>query len=335
MLGCVAWYCVEQPLRKTCNGRTFRFVVIVSGFILAILYSEFVSATRLVADPFGQFDTPTFSGCNYNCGVPLSSHPSNSFRYYDVNFPGAPLRPNNSWRNGGIIHPYGSARPQVVVLGSSHALMYSRLIDEICRELDMGVAFLGVDGGAPALFETNFNPNFIGPFSTALEAREFDVTRLNYLFEWQPKVIFVIDRWDKQMSTSTALELRLRGFLGQISPIAARIIFVTQVPVHRGGDRVNLREIVSARMSRKGNLPRLSTDSKDDLRKEFVAKVESFMGDFHSLRVLRADVAFYLEDGSIRYSDGRKFFYADDDHLTDEGSEVVRDIFLHAIKEAQ
>jgi hypothetical protein len=52
------------------------------------------------------------------------------------------------------------------------------------------------------------------------------------------------------------------------------------------------------------------------------------------VHVLRADLPFYNKDGSIRYAAGRTFFYADDNHLSDAGSELVRPLFQSAITES-
>ena len=41
------------------------------------------------------------------------------------------------------------------------------------------------------------------------------------------------------------------------------------------------------------------------------------------LELLRVDDAFTLPDGSVRYAEGRRFFYADDDHLAQAGAEHV------------
>jgi hypothetical protein len=51
--------------------------------------------------------------------------------------------------------------------------------------------------------------------------------------------------------------------------------------------------------------------------------------------VLRPDRLFYRPDGSVRYAEGRNFFYADDDHLAEAGSELARPIFAPAIAEAR
>ena len=81
-------------------------------------------------------------------------------------------------------------------------------------------------------------------------------------------------------------------------------------------------------------MPRLAPDSNEPLRTQAVAAAKAATADFPNLRVLRADLTFYQKDGSVRYAAGRKFFYADDDHLTDIGTEEVRPLFEKAIAEA-
>jgi hypothetical protein len=172
------------------------------------------------------------------------------------------------------------------------------------------------------------NPNFSSP----QEAHEFDEARKKWLREWHPEVVFVIDRWE--WNNQHDFDVKLRSSLGVVSPLAGRVIFVAQVPVLEGGNQFNLRELITRRMNKENGLPRLEPNSGERARKQAVAVAEAARADFPNLRVLRADLPFYQEDGSIRYASGRTFFYADDNHLADMGTEVVRGLFQSAIAEA-
>jgi hypothetical protein len=48
---------------------------------------------------------------------------------------------------------------------------------------------------------------------------------------------------------------------------------------------------------------------------------------FPNVRILDAGTRFEQSDGSVRYAEGRRFFYTDDDHLNDTGAEEVADLF--------
>jgi len=83
-----------------------------------------------------------------------------------------------------------------------------------------------------------------------------------------------------------------------------------------------------------GFLPRLATDPSEPLRRQAVATAEAMARDFPNFRVLRVDRLFYRRDGAIRYADGRQFYYADDDHLSEAGSAQTAELFANAILEA-
>jgi hypothetical protein len=147
-------------------------------------------------------------------------------------------------------------------------------------------------------------------------------------------VVLVIDRWGRQVGEQEVFDRRLRSFLGEVCPNAKRVIFVAQVPVLEKGEYVNLREYVLWAWNVQKAIPRMYPDSNESVRKQALSAATAATADFQNLRVLRADLPFYEEDGSIRYVSGRTFFYADDDHLTDLGAEQARGLFECAIAEA-
>lgn len=330
ILSIVAYVAVEQPLRRRGTGRGHRLAIIAAGFFLVTGAAGFEARQVPPADPAHRFDTVAFRGLPYSAGNVADGNPAdNASRYRDVVFPALPPRPVDPWRTGGITHLYGGPVPQVVVLGSSHALMYSRLIDDICRELKLSVAFLGVD--QTPVFKAFAN----GIFRTAQEAQEFDAARKTWLQKWRPQAVFLIDRWDNHMGPKEDFDGELRSFLSEISPLTGRILFVAQVPVAITGELVNLREFVSWRSHWGNDWPRIQPDQNDGLRQKANAVAEAAMLQFPKVMVLRPDRLFYESDGSIRWASGRTFYYADDDHLSDAGTEVVRSLFLSALRDAR
>ena len=331
LAGVVAYRLVESPLRVRGPGRAGRLGIIAAGFAAVTLVGGTLARSGpRSADPSHRFDPPAFSGVLYHVGAPSDPNAPLATRFYDVQLPKVPQRPRDSWRTGGLIHRYGSNQPQVVVLGSSHAVMYSPLVDDLCRELHLSVAFLGVNGGTPAFFEATPNASF----SSAAEAAEFDATRRRLIREWKPEMILIIDKWDSWVAPPHDFGAKLRAFLSEVGPFTGRVLFVSQVPVTPVGEQINLREFVNWRMGASDSLPVMKPDSKEPLRVKSAEIAEAVQSEFPGLRVLRPDRAFYQPDGSIRYASGRTFYYADDDHLTDAGVETVRELFRAAITEA-
>jgi len=122
--------------------------------------------------------------------------------------------------------------------------------------------------------------------------------------------------------------------LKEVAPVAGRVFFVSQVPVIREDTESNLRELVTWHMKHRKDLPLFYPDSAEPLRKQAVAAAESETKSFSNLSVLRPDLLFYKDDGTIRYESGQAFFYADSNHLSEMGAEEVRSQFRNAIAQA-
>ena len=207
--------------------------------------------------------------------------------------------------------------------------MYGRLIDDICKHLGLSVAFLSADA-APVFFPTVVNDRF----PTIALTQSFDAARRKWLSQWNPDAVLVMDRWDGYTYTPTQFNQKLRELVLELEPHTRNIILFSQVPVLRLGGTVNLREYATWRLRTTGHLPSISPDSREPLRNSLSASIEALAHDFPSVHLLRVEQPFYRADGSVRYSDGRKFLYADDNHLSDTGAELVRGICTRAIAAA-
>jgi hypothetical protein len=93
-----------------------------------------------------------------------------------------------------------------------------------------------------------------------------------------------------------------------------------------------LREFVGMKMRVAKQLPILVSNDSERLRNDIASAAEKLSIEYNSLSVVRPDSSFYLDDGSIRYLNGRKFLYADDDHLSDDGSMFVKSKIKAAIE---
>ena len=325
----ISYETIEQRLRNRGPGRTTRLWIILAGFLLVLSSSYYIATRPHITNPSSLFNRPTYSGELYDSGWIPKTDNSYADRFYDVE-----LAPENNcvksaWRSGGIIHSHGSGSPKVVVIGSSHAMMHSKLIDSICSKSGISVSFFCI-AAQPAFFD--IQPTLRLP--TERQVKEFYDVRKKFIQEWRPDAILVIDRWDLTADSPAEFEKKLRSFLGEFSPLARRIYFISQVPVHSRGNQVNLRELVNFRMNSQKTVSQLYPDKRDVFRGQLSQRAESLMTEYQNFQVLRVDSLFYNKDGSIKYSAGRDFFYLDVDHLTDVGSEVARPIFERAIKEA-
>jgi hypothetical protein len=94
---------------------------------------------------------------------------------------------------------------------------------------------------------------------------------------------------------------------------------------------MNLRELVTLRLRVKGALPIIPPDKNEAFRRSVIQEFKNLAQTHPKVQLVRADLPFYLQDGSIRYSSGRIFYYIDDDHLSQAGTELLRETCHRAI----
>ena len=320
VLSVIAYFAIEQPLRR--HGLR----ILACGFLVCVVVCFVLASWHPVADPLRMFDRPTFLGEAYSVTPWHAIELSDWTKFSDVLLSAEPKIPPKLWTKGGVIHDWGGGKPRVVVMGSSHALMYSPLIDDICKRLGVSVAFFAASA-TPVFFPTPVGPKF----RTVAEAQSFDAARRKWLREWRPDAVLLIDRWDRHFERPGQFESELRGMARELSLYTKHVIVFAQVPALRVGEQENLREYVTWYFRKNGVLPRITEDLGEGLRKSSIAAIDSVARDFPRVQVLRVDEPFYNPDGSVRYSAGRKFLYVDDDHLSDAGTELVREMCTRAI----
>lgn len=322
----LAYWLVESPLRKRGPGRHRRLWALGSGFSACALLCLVVSSWHPIADSLGYFDRPASYSLLYDVGEKQHAPVAAATKFEDVLIPAGTSTPE-VWKSGGIIHNWGKEKPRVVVLGSSHAMMYGRVIDDICKQQGLSVAFLSASSTS-VFFHTRSRRGF----PTLALAHGFDAARRRWIREWKPDIVFAIDRWDRRARDPAVFNRDLRELAGELTPYTQTLILFSQVPVLRLGEAVNLREYVSWYVKTFGRLPRIGPDGSEQVRKSSIDVMEVLAHDFPQVQLLRMDRLFYAEDGSVRYSSGRSFFYADDNHLTEAGAEQVREICTRAIR---
>jgi peptidoglycan/LPS O-acetylase OafA/YrhL len=330
VVAAAAYQFIEQPLRRRGPGRRRRIWVITAGFSTCATACLLMSMYRPVADPTGYFDRLTFSGQQYNVReISAADEAMSATKLADVLLPPPEPHQRDVWNNGGIIHSWGSASPRVVVIGSSHALMYAKLIDDICKQLGVSVAFLSADG-----MSVFFSDGDDKRPSAVAFTEDFNAARKKWISEWKPDAVLVIDRWDNYDNAPLEFDRMLRDLVGELSSNTRHIICFSQVPVLQVGETINLREYVVWKMKSEGSVPQMAADTKEPFRRSALTTIESVASDFPKLQLLRVDQPFYTDNGSVRYASGRTFFYADDNHLSDAGAEQLREVCTRAIAAA-
>lgn len=134
-----------------------------------------------------------------------------------------------AYAKDGILKLYGGKTPDIVVLGSSHALMWAKVIDEIAEELGLSVSFFTARG-TPPLIEFPISGKPVSKFNTE-QKKVFDETRLAKIKEWSPQLVIVVDRWSFRTDIPAYAE-----FLYYIKDCGSQVLFFGQPPEAEVGD---------------------------------------------------------------------------------------------------
>jgi peptidoglycan/LPS O-acetylase OafA/YrhL len=331
VIAAVSYRLVEQPLRRRGPGRRRRLAAIAAGFSVCVIVCAVLSLRPTTVDREAHFDAPAFSVPLYDAsGISTTADLREKPAYADMRVPPPRPGPPDPWRYGGVVHAWGGGAPRVVLLGSSHANMYGCVVDDVCRRLGLSVAFYGADGTSPIFGRTLLRHRLRLPTAS----REFEEARNRWILAWKPDVVIVVDKWDDH--EIEGFENGLEAFVSGLRNAAPAVVLVTQVPALDVGERLtlNVRDLISRQYTRLGRRPRVFPDAREAVRIETARIMESLSSRRPGVRVLRADRSFYAKDGSVRYSEGRTFFYADRGHLSDEGARSLTKPFHEAIATA-
>jgi hypothetical protein len=322
----LAYRHVELPCRRSGTLGLRKPALVATALLTTSATCGWMTRTQL-ADSAGPFDPPHYSGRSYDAGRLFIYDWSEMARYQGLRTPPLPDRRRDSWRTGGIIHPHGGGNPRVVVLGSSHALMYASMIDSLCAEMGLSVAFLCVDGGASPFFDNQQGHSFD---SDSLAA-QFDRVRMEWIQAWKPETLIILDRWEVRAGDPSEFDGKVRAFLRQVAPFSQHQILAAQIPVLRGIRDYNLLELVQWESRDHSNPAVLKADRQQGMRDQFAQVLEKAGEEFDGVCVLRPDIALLMTDNRVRYLSSRKLLYIDDNHLSDEGAELFRPLFRKAL----
>lgn len=243
----------------------------------------------------------------------------------------APLRVplmSREFADMGIVKSHGGQAPEIVVLGDSHALMWSSTIDRICQELGCSVSFFAADGTSPDIpvpaqrVATNY--------FTADEKFLFDNARLRILTQTKPTLVIISARY-----TGPEAGEVIENLLSIIAQSGAKCIIIEQPPMLPFGDKNAL--VYCAELTRKSSTA-LDTISmplgEPENWRHGKLLIETAATKFPFARVLKIADLYLTAPEQVGLMDKRHVCYIDDDHLSEYGAVKAKDRIKTAMSQA-
>lgn len=317
-LSIASYYLIESPARRAKSTISIALV----SFLIVVLFS----AALWNSD--GIYDTSKFNTVSYH-GYYFDLKPNN---FDSTRFEGARKNMNlpqreasvDAYLHGGIIVGPNTDKPDIVVLGDSHGVMWSNLIRTISSEMDLTTSFYNMDGVKP-FFSV---PPEKGRKHSSISAEmkhKFDLARIKHIQIWKPKLIILVTRWDKFKNEK--LGQKTIEFLASH---ADKVILLGQPPVLKFGNRFAIEQLgylgIEPDIGKSHYLPMSQEEISSGLRMATKLAKNHSNVSFHPIHDL------YVLDSKAIVLKGRDVVYYDDDHLTNFGTGIAKKRILSIIR---
>lgn len=312
VLSLLSFYFIEEPFRRLKYGTP-----IVLGLALAFGMYFVVGEANFIERSYpSKYDTPTWHGRYYDL------KPSGEFGEVFEVIAGSintPERQANAmaFKEGGIIKQRSTADPSVVLIGDSHAVMWSKVVDEVTEELGLTTSLWSMNGES-AFMQIPLGEKR-GTYLTKSERFEYDSQRMALIKKWNPDIVIVASRWENLDASSVAYLFQF------LESNAKHVLLIESPPLLDGVGNRSLFQY----MAFLGITPSSAQGENqvwERVRFERTISTRRKVVDFAlarpSFSFLPTADLFATDRGAIVAS-RTEIFYVDDDHLTDEGAEVA------------
>ena len=232
-----------------------------------------------------------------------------------------------AYKEGALIRNYGNSNPEVVLIGSSHGLMWAPVIDEVCRDLEVSVGFMTVRSIEPIIH--------IPPVAqkdrifSAEQRLIYDSQRLEKLEFWRPKLILISDRW----AVRDQFE-RYKPMLEAFEKLGSKVIFIEQPPEIEVGD-VSVPLYMAYKLN--GVVPEEESLTYLPLHNETerlarVEELQDLSDEYSFVATLTVDDLYFAGENKVLVRAGGKVMYVDEDHLSYWGARRASSRFREAIR---
>lgn len=327
-LAVLTYYAIENPMRKSTKSLKW----LVAPVIIVVSLAVYLLKNDKQFDISYQNKT-VWKGEYYDCS-PFQDSLSDQMVKRMIGIECLPRedRPSERYKKEGVVHYYNETKKiDVVLFGSSHALMWCGVLDEICRELSLNVSFFAANA-TPAGFEVENRPSNHIRF-TSEQKQDFDTARKNLIKTHNPSLVIVVECWSRQEDDDPS-RVALFKFLEEQG---TKTLLLEQPPYLSIGD-INATQFAAyldAQSTQMLDLLCVPLEYSEEWH-EGKQLIEKWAASFDNIESLSFDDLYYMDSKGLLRED-KNLVYIDDDHLSEYGARKakseIRTFIQHFLKD--
>lgn len=224
-----SWRCIERPTR---HARVRWAVGSIVMLVLALSVLLFALRSMNGTEDTAVLGSTEWDGQAFNVSRPPTAWAAAVVRRVE----GIKVAPwhgdAGAYRDSGVSRSYSKhSSLDILVLGDSHGLMWSPVIDAVARDQGLSVVFQTADG-TPVFFDVE-HPDAAhgGLFFDKMEMIAFNRARLQLIRKRQPRVAVIASRWRDVAAEEGA------GLVSLFVESGIKVVLIDDPPEFRIGDR--------------------------------------------------------------------------------------------------
>ena len=303
--------------------------VVLSLGIVCVLVGVFYQSNWFNTKYNSPFEKVEFYGLMYDV-TPTIEIPSNEVKAKreGIIIPLRPNRFNEAYKNGGITFSRKNQKPKILVIGDSHGAMWGKTIHEISDSLQAGVRYFTTVGNPPFFNLEQVNDQKFRKGYTKAQRIEMVESFIKTIKSETPELVILIARWENMKAEHWK---DFEETLGYLEERDIHCLVLNQPPRLESLNDKNTGQyftFLGLDPTEKDNA--LIMTDEDRVRKAN-QKLIDICQDYKNTDIF--DVyPFFTDDDEAIVTKDKEILYHDDDHLSNQGTEMVLPFLAKRIK---
>jgi Predicted acyltransferases len=322
----LSYFLVETPTRRMKSVLPLIAVLFIGCISVILIYK-----TPVVNKFYDTvFEKTEFYGAYYDISpvIPEASKATGKMKRRGIIAPDRDSVFQDTYDKEGIVTSRLEGYPAIVVLGDSHGSMWSKLIDEIGDEMAVKESFY-TSVGNNLIFSVSTPRNRVKRqgFNHEQWIRYVESVKKN-LDLWKPKLLIIASKWSIRSQQDFE---NLEEIVQFVSKNGTHVLFLNQPPIISAFGDNNAAQVLSYlgyKPSVGYQTIKLSNDSMVQAQNN---KLNELVNKFPGTASVFDVNSYYTRDGGALVINDNAALYYDDDHLSYQGTQVVKDDIKNVI----